>query len=282
MAVDGSGDAPTIPAAIDSAAVGDTILVGPGEYPRFDLLDAGIHLLSEAGADSTFIDRGFGVWLQGTTVPTEVAGFTGWHRNSADGLPGIDARGGNLHLHHCVSTENFGNFTTGGIRLSAPGPTDQIIAEFNVAHDNAPSLSGTVSLDGNVVFRNNTIQGSDSYLITIWGGSPAVTENIFSDARLGAIECPGGELSGFDCNVFYDYRQSGDQYPDCFIEGVHGFTADPWFCGAPLPARDFRVRENSPAVLNTPCGVLIGALDVGCGTSSVDPANWGQLKAMYR
>ena len=57
-------------------------------------------------------------------------------------------------------------------------------------------------------------------------------------------------------------------------------TVDPQFCGAPLPDRDFSLQSDSPA--NSVCGVLVGALDIGCGTSAIDPTNWGQVKAMYR
>ena len=45
----GSGDAPTISAAIDSASAGDTILCAPGNYPETGLyINKYIHLVSEA------------------------------------------------------------------------------------------------------------------------------------------------------------------------------------------------------------------------------------------
>lgn len=64
IAPDGTGDAPTIPDAADSAAYGDTILVAPGTYICPDntdysfywvVLTSGVSLLSSEGADATII-----------------------------------------------------------------------------------------------------------------------------------------------------------------------------------------------------------------------------------
>ena len=55
VAVDGSGDAPTLHAAMDSANAGDTILVGPGTYEIETCLDvpAGVSVISENGPHET-------------------------------------------------------------------------------------------------------------------------------------------------------------------------------------------------------------------------------------
>ena len=55
--VDGSGDAPTIQAGIDSSAVGDTVLVAPGTYHEaIDFLGKDIVVKSSSGAAATIID----------------------------------------------------------------------------------------------------------------------------------------------------------------------------------------------------------------------------------
>lgn len=47
---------------------------------------------------------------------------------------------------------------------------------------------------------------------------------------------------------------------------------------------DYSLHENSPYTSGNsplPCG-LVGAIDVGCGLVSVEPATWGRLKSFYR
>jgi hypothetical protein len=54
---DGTGDAPTIQAGIDSAAGGDTVLLGPGEYFTYEtiVLKSGVSLVGELGPSETII-----------------------------------------------------------------------------------------------------------------------------------------------------------------------------------------------------------------------------------
>ena len=54
---DGTGDAPTVQAGIDSSAVGDTVLVGPGTYlENINFNGKDIVLKGEMGPDLTILD----------------------------------------------------------------------------------------------------------------------------------------------------------------------------------------------------------------------------------
>ena len=93
VAADGSGDVPTIAAALAGAVHGDLVLVGPGRYTwtsqggAMDPLSmifiardiTGIVLASEAGPAATILDaerRGRVLFIQGNNDGVEVDGFT--------------------------------------------------------------------------------------------------------------------------------------------------------------------------------------------------------------
>ena len=54
---DGTGDAPSIQAGVDSATAGDTVLVGPGIHPVVDDIELpiGVNIISEAGPAVTIL-----------------------------------------------------------------------------------------------------------------------------------------------------------------------------------------------------------------------------------
>ena len=55
---------------------------------------------------------------------------------------------------------------------------------------------------------------------------------------------------------------------DVFQDGIEG---------------NFSIQSDSPCEpVTSPCGELIGAAEVGCGTSSAEPATWGRIKSTYR
>ena len=132
VTVDGSGDVPTIQAAIDTAAPGDEILVAPGRYTwenqggdEIALLVVyrgcnGFTLRSEAGPEATILDaqaRGRVMFIQGYNHIT-VDGFT---ITGGQAPASSDYVGGGICVHistddvirNCVFTDNWGIYGGG-------------------------------------------------------------------------------------------------------------------------------------------------------------------------
>ncbi|MCH7549144.1 MAG: hypothetical protein IH969_06370 [Candidatus Krumholzibacteriota bacterium] len=110
VAVDGSGDAPTLHAAMDSANAGDTILVGPGTYEIETCLDvpAGVSVISENGPHET---RVVGV---GPLPPT-----CGFNLQAGSDLQGFSIERCQFAIFAGPGSEIIGNITSGQWSLSA-------------------------------------------------------------------------------------------------------------------------------------------------------------------
>ena len=80
------------------------------------------------------------------------------------------------------------------------------------------------------------------------------------------------------CNVYWDNPQG---HTDGFAMGPTDRVVDPLFCDP--ESGDLYLMENSPCLplFSKGCG-LIGALGQGCGTVSVVPETWAEIKARYR
>jgi hypothetical protein len=173
------GDAPTIQAGIDSASVGDTVLVASGRYagPDNTNLDFGgkdLVLLSEAGATATFIDcenesntRGLR-FISGETSATVVDGFTFENGNKGTGA-GIFCTFSSPTITNCAFRNNRSTFQGGGFYCSegsSPVIIHCIFADNTAAYDGggAYTSSSTASFS-DCVFENNEVWEYMS-----WGG----------------------------------------------------------------------------------------------------------------
>lgn len=136
VALDGSGDFETIQAAMDSAASGDSILVGPGTYREsLDATGKEFFLIGVAGAESTVIDaerRGRVLHAYGGAVVGFALG--GGLAASGAGLLASDnptlIQDNIIEQNHAGLVDDSGN--GGGVRLLGGGHT----VRSNIIRDN--------------------------------------------------------------------------------------------------------------------------------------------------
>lgn len=276
----GTGDAPSIAAALDSCAAGDSVLVAAGNYEIDSNLLIGdrVTLVSQAGAAATVLERS-GATTVGALVGTEsiVEGFTfksvlfaGGTSFSHDGrISNNIIRGTGDHSECAMCFWEYGRMTIsgnciysygGGIGLSES-------SEFIFDHNTITDCGTAISLDGSYpwnTIRNNLIVGN-KYGINLSGGV-------------------AGEVS---CNNVFG-NSIGNYVYGTDPTGMNGnISVDPQFCAVDPPGSgNFLLQSDSPCAPGnhpngTSCG-LIGAYPVGCQEISVKPASWGTIKSIFR
>jgi len=245
----GTGDAPTIAAAMDSAAAGDSVVVGPGHYETevCFLIPAGVIVVSEMGPLQTRI-TGIGAAGPPPCVfdllsNAEMHGFWVETALSASIFSGPGAK-------------IFNNIITGGpgYQLGLYDPCD---------------------------VRNNLFLETGQGISVVGNGAGA---DLRRNIVLCRIQCQLDPPSAF-CNDFAGPDTPCLQTILTVSDPGANFVADPEFCGIP-GSGDYYLQADSPcAPGNTPlagdCG-LIGPLPVGCGPVKTEVKSWGAVKSMYR
>ncbi len=123
LEADGSGDAPTIQAAVDLAAAGDTIELACGTYYEHDIaVQSAITLQSVADdpACATIDAQQFGrvlscAGLQGEIVCRGITFRNGYLSDAAESGGAISCRGGALRLEDCDFIDNYSLNAGGGL-----------------------------------------------------------------------------------------------------------------------------------------------------------------------
>ena len=140
--VDGTGDAPTIQAGIDSAAVGDTVLVGPGTYHEvIDFLGKNVVVKSSSGPEVTILD--------GSGLGRYVVSFLSHEGRSAI-LQGMTVTGGGLGIVIFQATPSIINNI---VRDNNGTPDNPIGSGILMTGDGEPGPWSPL-IQGNMVISN--------------------------------------------------------------------------------------------------------------------------------
>jgi len=267
---DGSGDAPTIQAAIDMAVSGDAVVVWGGYYGEDNLLVDGkdIYFQYQNGTPviiSSSYRQGTGITFRNAGMGTNILGF-----EFREFEKGISIENGAGMYWYC-SIIDCGT----GIEVSGASSTPSIM--FNLVDSCGTGIS---VLDGSgVTARNMTIVGTDTGVESL-GGNFILTMSIINGCNTGAL-CSGGSIS-LSCNNFY---LNTTDYGGC-AAGVDDFYGLTRFCyaagGSPDP---YYLHIDSPCwAENNACGLDVGAFTQlpGCTGTAVEETSWGTIKKMYR
>ncbi len=267
-------DLPSIQAAIDASASGDTVLVSPGTYTEHLTIDSKvIHLVSVDDASDTFLDGNRSAPILTITnvhsLDTSVDGFTLQHGLRPGGLSGggillinsgatlsnltfndiagdnVFVSNGSVNLSDSLLTTaqaTFGGFCANFAAINISGGSDVFDASGNV-------VPSTVA--GNLILGDATpCSGIGISLNTFSPVPPSlILDNSVSDSLIGlAVTSASGFL--VEQNLIYDNLQGGIQ---TFEDGLPSTD----------PAKNLFVNNtvvnnlNQPSTANPPAEVVL-------------------------
>lgn len=183
--VDGSGDAPFIQAAVDSAQNGDIVLVGPGSYPEPYVLivDKSIEIRSSLGAAATTAKH-FYTYEAEPETPDDRIVLSGFTIEGGEQITGGFAivRSGEVIVENCVIR---GYEQHSEIEATRTALVESCVFEGNVGRSDGSDGGGALLLRPvmhspgievvGCTFRDNT--GPGGVVGEGWGGGGAIAVN---------------------------------------------------------------------------------------------------------
>ena len=274
LAADGSGDAPTIQAAVNLAFDGDTLLLADGTYTGggnhgIDLGGREILITSENGPGATIIDAEGNdrVFLLDNVGPGGV-------------LSNLTIRNGRKHQGACLKMSGASPTISGMIFVGNAAGKDG--GAIWCTGGSSPTITGCVFIgnsageDGGAicsdssspVIENCTIvessAGNGGAGIHMSSSTGLISNTIIALSAQGpGLACVSGSSFTVTCTDIFG-NAGGDAL--CGTDGGGNISADPLFCGPP-GSEIVSIAGYSPCgPAHNSCGVLIGALPVACAS----------------
>lgn len=307
---DQSGDAPTIEAAIDSAASGDTILVAAGHYIENTLdISKDLYLLGEQGSRETTIEMKIYfdlnsnvIIISGASSNSEVAGFT---ITKGRGTPlssgaGIDLRNSATLIRDNIIYDNWCQLG-GGISCSGGSP----VIRKNIIYGNKGGegcgifiFNSAATIDSNTIAFNGF--DCEGYVACGQGGAifvsselpVRISNNIIAFNK--AVQSGGIYCANHQENIIFECNLVCSNVPDNYDgelqdqTGINGnISEDPQFCAVrPDSSFNFFLQSDSPCLVgNHPQGIecgLIGAWGKGCSFVGAKGTSWSKIKDLFK
>jgi hypothetical protein len=313
---DGTGDYPTIQAAVDAATHGDTIVLADGTFTgpgnRDVEVTSALSFRSQSGNPATCI-----IDCEGTpssyrrgikmtpsppvAIPVRFAGIT-IQRASVDPQTTQIYDGSALTIWHNAAAMTIdycvfrGNTNAAAVGLLLDDSRERSYITHCVFTGNQGTAGGAVvTFGGDLEIRNCTVAanwaeagggfvGSQVDLLLfntiVWGNCSLYDgfEQIAIDDGDVDFTCCAVDTSGVRGVGMFTIDYLGD---NVFV--------DPSFCDPrpcsenPTIEGDYTLSGSSVCLPGaSPCGALIGALGEGCAATPVESSSWGRIKGIYR
>ncbi|MBD3335485.1 MAG: hypothetical protein GF355_08200 [Candidatus Eisenbacteria bacterium] len=275
---DGSGDFPTLQAAVNAAADGDEIILAEGVFAgdgnrdvdplgkqlliRSALLDPSLCMLNCEGTEAA-PHRGF-VFRSGEGLQTRI--------QSIGIANGYAEEGGAIYLDEDTGPLIRGCLLTGNAALRG-GAVYSFWASPQI--DETTIVSNRADRGGGIYIRGGAA-GHHTRCI-IWGNCAPQGSDVFLHSSAIYIECTVLHLANIDGEGFV--------FPEGPLFEVNPLLCNPLSCDeSPGLGGDYHLQLNSPCLPeSSPCGALVGALGAGCQPEPTANrwVTWGQLKSTF-